>query len=114
MKLLITYAHSGDPDGVRYSQFLHDPVPVWAIDVRPDLESFPLLERHIMELHADSWAEDGRVPTMDSTLATIRASFDRLGPFCYAKAHNLLVNSSGEEFAIQFMSAYNISHPGTY
>lgn len=32
---MITYAHTADPDGVRFQQFVKDPIPKWAIDVQP-------------------------------------------------------------------------------
>jgi hypothetical protein len=33
--------------------------------------------------------------------------FDRMGPFSFCKEYNLLVNGSGEEFAVAFMSYFN-------
>lgn len=112
--MMITYAHNSDPSGDRYRQNSSDPVPVWATDVQLDIESYPLVEQRITQIQADSWAEFHRVPTADSVLAAMRLEYDRLGPFEYASKHNLLINNSGEEFAVQFMSVYNYSHPGTY
>ena len=36
------------------------------------------------------------------------------GPYICAKVYGQLVNNSGEEFAMQFMSLYNVFHPGTF
>lgn len=73
------------------------------------LENFPLVEEIVTDMQA---ANPGL--TTDEALEDIRTSFDAFGPYQYAKAHGFLVNNSGEEFAIQFMSAYNDIRPGTY
>jgi hypothetical protein len=44
----------------------------------------------------------------------VAREFDHMGPFHFCKAHNLLVNNSGEEFAVQFMGYYNELWPNTY
>lgn len=33
--------------------------------------------------------------------------FDNMGPYCFCKRFDLLVNNSGEDFAIEFMSYFN-------
>lgn len=111
---LITYAHTNDPTGARFRQDCADRLPGWAVDVRLDIESYPLVEQRIMDIQADAWAQERRLPTTDTAIAAIYNEFERLGPFHYAKVHSLLVNNSGEEFAVQFMSIYNYGHPGTY
>ena len=111
---LITYAHANDPLSVRFRQDSFDRLPVWATDVQLDIESYPLVERRIVELQADAWAESHCVPTTDTAIASIFEEFERLGPFHYAKTYGLLVRNSAEEFAIQFMTVYNYGHPGTY
>lgn len=40
-------------------------------------------------------------------LESVKKSFDIEGPYQVAYTHNVLVNDSAEEFAMQFMTAYN-------
>jgi len=40
-------------------------------------------------------------------LAEMRQEFDRLQPFGFCKKYELLVDGSGEDFALQYMAAYN-------
>jgi hypothetical protein len=47
-------------------------------------------------------------------LETMRLDFDFLGPFAFARNLKLLVNNSGEETALKFMTLYNNLNPGTY
>lgn len=44
----------------------------------------------------------------------VAREFDDLGPFHFCKKYDLLVNNSGEEFAVQFMGYYNHLWPHTY
>lgn len=74
-----------------------------------ELGTYPLLEAHVLDLQAAPGA-----PTTDEVLKQIHHQFERLGPYDYAKSNGLLVNKSGEEFAVQFMSMYNRLHPNTY
>ena len=74
----------------------------WSTNLNTDLLKYPLIEANI----ADVRAEDPGTTT-DHAVQFIKAGFDRLGPYEYAKRHGFLVNGSGEEFAIQFMSFYN-------
>ncbi len=66
-----------------------------------DLAKFPMVEALVLDLRAD------QITTTDRALADIHEVFDRLGSYEYAKRFGLLVNGSGEEFAIQFMSFWN-------
>lgn len=111
---LITYAHANDPSGARFRQDSSDQLPVWATDVRLDIEGYPLIEQRIIQIQADSWAEFHRIPTTDSIIEAMRVEYDHLSPYWYARKYGLLVNNSGEEFAVQFMTVYNYGHPGTY
>jgi len=53
--------------------------------------------------------------TTDLCLEVMKESFDRLGPYEFAKLNGKLVNNSGEEFAMQFMAFWNeVKQPGTY
>jgi hypothetical protein len=72
------------------------------------LEKYSMVEALVLDMRSDG------LTTTDNALHDIHAVFDRLGPYEYAKRFGLLVNNSGEEFAIQFMSAYNELRPGTY
>jgi len=65
------------------------------------LAKYPLVEGAILDLRY----EDGL--TSDKCVARIYKEFDKLGPFYFAKKYDFLVNGSGEEFAIQWMSFYN-------
>lgn len=111
---LITYAHANSTNGDRFRQDSADRLPAWAVDVRLDIESYPLVEQRITQIQADSWAEFHRIPSTDSIIEAMRLEYDHLSPFWYAKKYGLLVNNSGEELAVQFMTVYNYSHPGTY
>jgi pimeloyl-ACP methyl ester carboxylesterase len=52
---------------------------------------------------------------LQSALLGIEADFDALGPYAFAKKFGVLVNNSGEEFAIAFMDAFNRHvRAGTY
>ena len=31
----VTYAHMADPNGYRFRQYKKDPIPAWAVDVKP-------------------------------------------------------------------------------
>jgi len=59
-------------------------------------------------------------PLLDQVLAQVgsieklQPEFDRKGPYDTAKKYGVLVNNSAEDFAIQFMSAYNEEYPGSY
>jgi hypothetical protein len=74
-----------------------------------DFASYPMAEAHILDLQAAPGA-----PTTDDVIEHIYHLFEHVGPYCYAKHNGLLVNDSGEEFAIQFMSVYNSIYSGTY
>ncbi len=50
--------------------------------------------------------EDGDL-SVHETILEIQTDFDRMGPYHFAKCEGLLVNGSGEEFAVQFMSFFN-------
>lgn len=78
-----------------------------------NLAQFPLVERRVTEIQAAAHG-DHEFVTTDAALERIASYFNREGAFTYTQRRNLLVNGSGEEFAIQFMSAYNLLHPGTY
>lgn len=67
------------------------------------LAMYPMVEKHIY----DSRAAVECSLTTDEIIASTKSQFDRLGPFEFARRHDLLVKNSGEEFAIQFMSFYN-------
>lgn len=47
-------------------------------------------------------------------LVDIKRTVDELGIYYTAKRYNVLVNESGEDFAMQFMSAYNNEVKYTY
>lgn len=78
------------------------------------IAQFPLLERHMMICNAEFFRHNSVLRTTDETLEAIRVQFDAFGPFMYADFNRLLRNGSGEEFALQFMAAYNMIKPGTY
>lgn len=40
-------------------------------------------------------------------LYKLQPEFDRLGPYNFAKKYSVLVDNSGEDFALEFMSAFN-------
>jgi hypothetical protein len=71
-----------------------------------DLAKFPMVEALVMDLRSD------QITTTDRALKDIKEVFDREGPYEYAKRFGLLVNGSGEEFAIQFMTFWN-AHTGS-
>lgn len=84
-----------------------------------DLANFPLVEDLIIikqgeaKEEAELFGSDPKL-TSDQALEQIRREFDMHGPYALAKWNNMLVNGSGEELAIQFMTVYNSAHPGTY
>ena len=78
------------------------------------LENYPLVERLITEMQADAYDQFRSFLTSDELIEHMRAEYDREGPYLFARKHGLLVNESGEELAIQFMTVYNAVHPGTY
>lgn len=67
------------------------------------LTAYPMVEALVTDLRADTMG----LTTTDQAIRDIRELFDRLGPYEYAKRFGLLVNKSGEEFAVQFMSFFN-------
>lgn len=67
------------------------------------LTAYPMVEALVTDLRADTMG----LTTTDQAIRDIRELFDRLGPFEYAQRFGLLVNKSGEEFAVQFMSFFN-------
>lgn len=70
----------------------------------------PMVEALVLDIRAS----DQGLTTTDQALRDIREVFDRVGPYEYAKRFGLLRNGSGEEFAVQFMTAFNQLQPGTY
>lgn len=77
------------------------------------LENFPLVEQHVTNMQAAAQAEFNQLTT-DAAIEHMRHEFDHEGPFYFARKHGLLVNGSGEELAVQFMTVYNARKPGTY
>lgn len=75
------------------------------------LSKYPMVERLVVDLQAAANAEHARVTT-DEIIRDMRTKFDIVGPYQFAKDADLLVNGSGEEFAVQFMSFYN-AYSGT-
>ena len=67
------------------------------------LTAHPMVEALVTDLRADTMG----LTTTDQAIRDIRELFVRLGPYEYAKRFGLLVNKSGEEFAVQFMSFFN-------
>lgn len=63
--------------------------------------------------HADKYDQVIEA-TFKGDLETVHDHFHILGPYQFSAMHGLLVNGSGEETAIRFMTAYNQLHPGTY
>jgi folate-binding Fe-S cluster repair protein YgfZ len=63
---------------------------------------FPKVEALITDLICE-----GAHLTTDAAVEAIREVYDREGPYEYAKRFGLLVDGSGEEFAIEWMSFYN-------
>lgn len=63
------------------------------------LSAFPLVEAVVTNVRADLGC------TTDEAIGHIRCDFDNAGPYETAKRNNVLVNKSGEEFAVQFMTA---------
>jgi hypothetical protein len=58
---------------------------------------------------------DHPVELTPQQLDDIRAQFDWLGPYHFAKTYGVLdASKSGEDFAIKFMTAYNKFIPNTY
>lgn len=76
------------------------------IQEQDPLSKYPLVEGLITDMIALGQATHAPVTT-DSVIAKIRREFDKFGPYEFAKANGVLVNGSGEEFAIQFMSFIN-------
>lgn len=74
------------------------------------LYRFPLVEQVIEDKRA---VTGGRLTT-DEAINQIWREYTLYGPYTIARDTGILVNDSGEEFAIQWMSFYNILHPGTY
>lgn len=66
-----------------------------------DLAKFPKVEALVLDIRNDG------LTSTDRALADIHELFDRLGSYEYAKRFGLLVNGSGEEFAVQFMAFWN-------
>jgi hypothetical protein len=65
------------------------------------LANYPMVEAVVTELqYVDH-------KSTDVAIEVLHAEFDREGPYATAKKYGYLVNNSGEEFAIQFMSFYN-------
>ena len=71
-----------------------------------DLAKYPMVEALIEDIRALGHAT-GCNTTSDQVIDGIKREFDAMGPFHFAKSRNLLVNGSGEEFAVQFMSFFN-------
>lgn len=71
------------------------------IEANVELADFPMVETLVLTMR-----EDGDLTT-DRVISTIKEDFDRLGPYHFAKREGLLINGSGEEFAVQFMGFYN-------
>ena len=65
-----------------------------------------LVDYPMVETLANTMLED-RDLTVEQVIETIHQDFDRAGPYHFAKREGLLVNGSGEEFAVQFMGFYN-------
>jgi hypothetical protein len=76
-----------------------------------DLSKYPLVERLVVDLQAAANAEHASTTT-DEIIRDMRTKFDIVGPYQFAKDAGVLINNSGEEFAIQFMSFYN-AYSGT-
>lgn len=57
---------------------------------------------------------DGETEVNSTHLMQLETKFNHFGPYHYCKANGLLVDNSGEEFAIQFMTYVNSVYPGTY
>lgn len=57
---------------------------------------------------------EGETEVNSMHLSSLERKFNHFGPFHYCKANGLLVDNSGEEFAIQFMTYVNSMYPGTY
>jgi hypothetical protein len=65
------------------------------------LELYPMVEMLILDIRQDTRSSTSEV------VRWIKQRFDRQGPYVFARDWGLLVNNSGEEFAVQFMSFYN-------
>lgn len=65
------------------------------------LAAYPMVEVLVLDLSVEAGL------TTDQALSKIRREFDHQGPYHFAKKHGLLINASGEEFAVQWMSFYN-------
>lgn len=88
-------------------------MPSMNTDIDP-LAKYPLVERQVFDYRAEM-GRHGSPQTTDQAIASMKRQFDALGPYQFAANNGLLVNGSGEEFAIQFMSFYNEQvAPGTY
>lgn len=74
-----------------------------------DLSKYPMVEAVLTDAQA---CNPGT--TTDANIRGVYERFEELGPWGFCKLYNLLVNNSGEEFAIQWMGFYNSIHPGTY
>jgi hypothetical protein len=72
-----------------------------------------MIEQTTLEAHPEKFQKVLR-ETFNDDLVDMHAYFERLGPYLFSKANGLLVNNSGEETAIKFMTMYNALHPGTY
>lgn len=68
--------------------------------------SFPMVEAACAKIQ-QPWSTEQKIDR-------IAKVFLDNGPYICAKVYDQLVNESGEEFAMQFMSLYNSLRPGTF
>lgn len=81
-------------------------MPIMNTDHDDLLAKYPLVERQVFDFRAEM-GRNGSPQTTDQAVASMKRQFDALGPYHFAANNNLLVNGSGEEFAVQFMSFFN-------
>lgn len=65
------------------------------------LKLYPMVELLILDIRQETRNTSGEV------IRWIKQMFDRQGPYVFARDRGLLVNNSGEEFAVQFMGFFN-------
>lgn len=109
MLMMVSYCHPGNT-AVRFRQMAVDEIPSWAVDVKD--EPFNDEEKIIMVYRPQLVNVITNV--YRGNLLAAKTDFDALGPYDFAKKHDLLVDNSAEETALLFMSMVNNIWPGAY
>ncbi len=68
------------------------------------IEAFPMVEALFCDINCEGI---NMYRSHDEIVKLVRRDFDQMGPYAFAKQWGYLVNESGEEFAMQWMSYFN-------